>query len=386
MPVDFNREVICLLGLPFDVVDMPMAVARIRSAARGGAPCFLTTPNLNFLIACQNDPYFRASVIDSDLSIADGMPLIWIGRLLGLPIRERIAGSSLFDELCRDTDQPLSVYFFGGPPGVAGLACAQLNCTAKGMRCVGAESPGYGSTEDISSTDTLNRINTSGADFVIVALGARKGQEWIVRNRKHISAPVISHLGAVVNFVAGTIRRAPSWMQNAGLEWLWRIKEEPSLWHRYFRDGLELMRLMTTRVLPYAWYLWQHRHLSDYEPEAILEARHRQGTTILRLSGSWREGRLDPLRREFASAAEAGADVLLEMGDVSYIDSAFVGLVLLLSGWQSQVRKQLSIASASLATQRVFHYSCAEFVLGQNPTLASEHVTTNRQLTPTHRN
>jgi len=80
--------------------------------------------------------------------------------------------------------------------------------------------------------------------------GRQKGQAWIEHNRTHITVPIISHLGAVINFVAGKLSRAPVWVQRTGLEWLWRIKEEPSLWRRYASDGLVLLKLLITRVVP----------------------------------------------------------------------------------------------------------------------------------------
>ena len=110
---DFDRNIHCLLGLPVDAVDMAQAMKQVRASAQKKTPCFLSTPNLNFLIACQKDSKFRDAVINSDLSTADGMPLVWLARLLGIPIAERVAGSDLFEQLRKDSASPLSVYFFG---------------------------------------------------------------------------------------------------------------------------------------------------------------------------------------------------------------------------------------------------------------------------------
>jgi N-acetylglucosaminyldiphosphoundecaprenol N-acetyl-beta-D-mannosaminyltransferase len=360
---DFGRDVRCLLGLPFDVVDMAAAVARVHTAADGGHPCFLSTPNLNFLVACQGDPAFRASVINSDLSIADGMPLVWMARLLGLPIRERVAGSSLFEALCRESQRPMSVYFFGGPPGVAEQACERLNADGRALRCVGYESPGFGSVEDMSSAASVDRINASSADFVVVALGARKGQAWIERNRGRLSAPVISHLGAVVGFVAGSVKRAPTWMQKTGLEWLWRIKEEPDLWRRYFGDGLALARLLITRVLPYAIYLRRHGRIAGGGSAAGLELSHHGETLVLRMRGAWRAGSLEPLRCAFSDVMSPGRDVWLDMEAVDYVDSAFVGLLLLASGSAGRAHGDFLIVAASLEVRRILRFCCAEFLL-----------------------
>lgn len=245
---DFNRDVFCILGLPFDRVSLVDAQRITRSAVTGRQRCFLSTPNLNFAIACLEDPQFRLSVIQSDLSIADGMPLIWIARATGLPINERVAGSTLFQSLRQAAlpagSQAMRVYFFGGPPGVAQAACEKLNTSTSAMTGVGFDSPGFGTIEQMSDAATIERINASQADFLVVALGAKKGQAWIQHNLSRLRVPLVSHLGAVVNFVAGTVSRAPLWAQKTGLEWLWRIKEEPKLWRRYWDDGLGLLTLL----------------------------------------------------------------------------------------------------------------------------------------------
>ena len=116
---DLAREVICLFGLPLDVVTMEDVVKRVRAAMLTRQRLFLSTPNLNFLIGCQRDSALRQSIIDSDLSVADGIPLVWMSRLLRAPLPERVAGSGLFERLRDDSpmpgDRPIRVYFFGGP-------------------------------------------------------------------------------------------------------------------------------------------------------------------------------------------------------------------------------------------------------------------------------
>jgi N-acetylglucosaminyldiphosphoundecaprenol N-acetyl-beta-D-mannosaminyltransferase len=200
------------------------------------------------LIASQKDEAFRDSVIHSDLSLADGMPIIWMAKLLNLPIHERVAGASLFDALryqpLNAGERPLRIYFFGGPDGVAQRAHEAINQDSGSMECCGYMSPGFGSIEEMSTLEILHQINATEADFVVVSLGAKKGQAWIERNRTLLNAPVISHLGAVVNFVAGTVQRAPIWVQRIGAEWVWRIKEEPHLTKRYLKDGLYLVYLL----------------------------------------------------------------------------------------------------------------------------------------------
>ena len=362
MKVDLQRNVFCLLGLPFDQLDIQSAIQRIREAATQRIPCIIATPNLNFIIGCIEDEEFRDAVLRTDICIVDGMPPMWIMRLLRIPIYERVAGSSLFEVLRNDTSERVSVYFFGGESGVAESACRKLNSESSGMRCVGFESPGFGSVEAMSGDETIAKINTSGADFLVVALGAKKGHTWIERNRKRISVPVVSHLGAVLNIVAGTVTRAPRWMQNCGLEWLWRIKEEPVLWRRYVHDGRALLSLLVTRVLPHAIYIRVHWPTGDQMAAAKLEVAEEQHYCVVRLWGPWTHENLAPLRDVLSEVVRAGKDLRLEMGGITFIDSSFVALLILLGAYQKQHNRQLKMTSAPKAVRLVFKYSCAEYL------------------------
>lgn len=239
-----ERQTVRLLGIEFDVIDLDETVARLRNAALTRQPLFLSTANVNFAVLASRDAAFRRSLDASDLCVPDGAPIVWIARLLRLPLRQRVAGADIFEALRRVRGRPLKIYFFGGPPGVAERAATVINADGGGMLCVGFDSPGFGDVESMSSSETIERINAAGADFVVVSLGAQKGQAWILRNRQCLSAPIVSHLGAVVNFVAGVVPRAPHWLRRAGLEWAWRVRQEPHLASRYAQDGAALVTLL----------------------------------------------------------------------------------------------------------------------------------------------
>lgn len=359
----FERNVHCLLGLPFDAVDMAGAVSRIRESALRRQSCFFSTPNVNFLVACLGDEAFRDSVIDSDLSIADGMPLVWVARLLRIPIRERVAGSEVFERLRANGGDRISVFFFGGPEGVAEAACKRINESPGGLICVGHESPGFGPVEEMSTEDTISRINGSGADFVVVSLGARKGQAWICRNRARLSAPVISHLGAVTNFIAGSVRRAPSWIRRSGLEWTWRIKEEPALWRRYLRDGVVFVRLLVTRALPYAVAVSWRKPSAMELGDARLDVLTGGSQLVIRLRGAWVAESLRPLRDCLSRADLTASNVCFELEGVDRIDSAFIGFLMLVQGHLRRQHARLSVVNVPPRVRRIFRYACAEFLL-----------------------
>ena len=359
---DFQRPVYCIMGLPFDAVSLREAAAIVDQAASKRERCFFSTPNLNFVIGCQNDPAFRESVLRSNLSVADGMPLVWVARAMGLPLRERVAGSSIFEELRRSRKPPMSAYLFGGPPGVAEQACSRLNAAAKGVVCAGWDTPGYGTVEDLSTPDTIDAINAAGADFLVVALGAKKGQLWILENADALNVPVISHLGAVINFVAGTVSRAPARWQRLGLEWFWRIRQEPLLWQRYAKDGSRFLWMLLTNVILTVVDSRRHSpsdealaaatvaYAVDEEPSG--GAGNDGPPTLVEIRGDWNVKNLSALRTAFTEVSRLRRDIVIDVGSIGYFDSACVALLLLLRGHQGKAGKTLKLRSVSSTTRR----------------------------------
>lgn len=325
-----DREIVCLLGLPIDVIDMAGAIDKVRHAVATRQRLFLSTPNLNFLVAAQKDEAFRESVLRSDLSVADGISLVMLGRLLGANLPERVTGSDLFEQLAQArTDRPIKVFFFGGPPGAGRRAAEQLNQNFTGMTCVGYHEAGFGSVESMSTPEIIASINASGADFVVAALGAKKGQAWILHNQHLLEAPVISHLGAVINFMAGTVRRSPRWLQRIGLEWIWRIFEEPALWRRYWEDGLVFLSLLARHALPTA--LAERRARQQVSKAGrIVSDRHTSQGRLLMLSGRWTQVELSELKAALHELQTL--TVKIDMSHVTWIDARALGLLAGLHG------------------------------------------------------
>lgn len=359
---DFSRPVYCVLGLPFDAVDMAQTVALLLARAADGERCFFSTPNLNFLITSLADPAFRGSVMRSCLSLADGMPIVWLARLLGLPFATRVAGATVFEQLRAQLATPLKVFFFGGPDGVAQQAADVLNAGtgAAVMRCVGAYSPGFGTLAEMSAPAIIEQINASDADLLVVALGAKRGQAWIEHNLDALRTPLISHLGAVVNFVAGTVSRAPSSVGRFGLEWLWRIKEEPALWRRYWRDGAALLHLLTTRALPAA---LDARRIRAARATPVLQEREDGQHYAIILGGAWHQAALGELRQALARATVRRRAVSVALLADCTLDSAALGLLLLLYGHQSKVGAALAVQADSAAMRRTMRLQNLDFLL-----------------------
>lgn len=362
--MNVDRNVHCLMGLPIDAVTMDEAVQQVRRAAFGNQRCFISTPNLNFVMAARADQEFRDSVLRSDLSLADGMPLVWVARLLGVPVRERVSGAGLFEKLLAHPGQPVTVFFFGGPDGAAEAACEHVNRLGAGLRCVGFDAPGFGSVEDMSSPALIDKINRSGAMFVIVSLGAKKGQRWIEHNRDRLQAPVLCHLGAVVNFAAGTVRRAPGWVQAIGAEWVWRIAQEPGLWTRYRSDGLAFIKVLAREVLP----LVLQRRFGTAGHAPSLRVLASPGGTTLSLAGDWESEGLESLRRAINAANAAnGLDgaLTIDLMQTTRLGSAPLGLLMLTAAAYGGIGR-FQICNPSRDVARTLSRSGASYLLASS--------------------
>lgn len=367
---DISRRVYCVLGMPLDAFDMDSALKTAGDAALQRKPYLLSTPNLNFLINTLTNGNFRESVLLSDMSITDGMPLVWIAKLLGLPIRNRVAGSELFEKMVQQSPaaRPIKVFLFGGAEGVAENAAAAINASSKGVECVGTLNPGFGSIEDISSDVIIEKINASGADFLVVALGAQKGQEWLLRNHDRLKPALRAHLGASMNFQAGTVARAPRLFQKFGLEWLWRIKEEPQLWRRYRHDGLALIRLMFSRVMPLA---LKHHVLDRLAPKKAqpleIKVKEELLSRTLMVKGHAVEANIDDAIECFRSGlSDRCGSLTVDLSGVKAIDQRFLGLLMMARKQAVRNGVAFHITTESRAIKRAFKLNEAAYLLMDN--------------------
>jgi N-acetylglucosaminyldiphosphoundecaprenol N-acetyl-beta-D-mannosaminyltransferase len=360
------RSVYCILGMPIDAVNLATVVRSLDQASNNRTPLLLSTPNLNFLVGSLSDPEFRESLLDSDLCPPDGAPIVWIARLLGLPIKERVAGSDLLDELRRRHPEmgPLTVFLFGGAKGIAETAARKLNAQSFGLSCVGAMDPGFCDVDQMSNDHIIDALNFSGADFLILALGAKKGQLWLQRNHSRLTIPIKAHLGAAMNFQAGSVSRAPLLLRTWGLEWLWRIKEERYLWRRYRDDGLVLLRLLLTRVLPLAII---SRWCRSRCKGGLLIGETQAGQSVsISLGGVASEDQIVPAISCFEDALAYRKNIVLDLDGLQFIDARFLGLLLMLRK-ELKVRKaKLSFTGMSSSISRIFRLNELEFLLASD--------------------
>lgn len=363
---DLSREVYGIFGIPIDAIDQVDVFRLIDSAAERVTPFLFSTPNLNFLIKSRSDSGFRNALLLSDLCPADGMPIIWLARLLGVPLRGRVSGADIFEGLKSRADlaRPIKVFLFGGAEGVAATVSSLLNARPAGMQCVGTLCPGFGSVQHMSSDEIINTINATNADFLAVFLTAAKGQAWLLLNHHRLTIPVRAHLGATINFQAGTVRRAPAFMRKLGLEWLWRIKEEPYLWRRYWNDSLQLAVLFATSALPLAAILfWSRLAGSDRAPLQVVARTESHASLTLRFAGAATAQSIKAAISEFSNALKFHRHLILDFSEVSMVDARFFGVLLMARRQIHQRDGVLEITGASPRVAKIFRLNGFEFLL-----------------------
>jgi N-acetylglucosaminyldiphosphoundecaprenol N-acetyl-beta-D-mannosaminyltransferase len=362
---DLSRKVYCVLGIPIDAIEMPALLHAVDIAAAEKAAFLISTPNLNYLIKSQRDPEFRETVLLSELCPTDGMPIIWIAWLLGLPIKNRVAGSDMLEALKQNRDRSprLKVFLFGGADGIVDAAAITLNHNSGGLSCVGCINPGFGTIDDMSQDHIIRRINASGADFLIAALSAGKGQLWLQRNHDRLQIPVRAHLGATVNFVAGKFRRAPFAIRTMGLEWLWRIKEEPYLWRRYWNDGRQLLGLLLTHILPLVVRTKWEKARGNKPQDLRIECVQNSDSVTLTLFGAATALNVDEATGIFRDAVETRKQIRINLSSTCALDARFLGLILMLRKLARRQGTELKFIGVSSRMQKTFRLNGAEFLL-----------------------
>jgi N-acetylglucosaminyldiphosphoundecaprenol N-acetyl-beta-D-mannosaminyltransferase len=247
-----TEAVLRTCGVRIDPVTMDQAVAAILSAASDGRPLATHLVNAYTLSLAVRDDRFAELLDRGDLNLPDGMPLVWLGRRAGLThLTSRVYGPELMGHvLDRGRVHGLRHYLYGGTPEVVERLAADLRARYPELDLVGAESPPFRALTADEEADLVARVAASGAQVMWVGLGTPKQDVFVDRFRDRLGIPVLA-IGAAFDFLSGTKRMAPRWMQERGLEWLHRLVSEPRrLWKRYLVGNTMFIwgALRSTRV------------------------------------------------------------------------------------------------------------------------------------------
>lgn len=228
-----------LLGLFIDNVNFAESLCVIEKLIFDKKNHYVLTPNVDHLISFQGDQEFRRVYREASFVLPDGVPLLWAAEFLGTPLKEKISGSDLFPRLCEvSVEKEYKLFFLGGREGAALKAAKILREKYPNIEIVGFYCPPFGFEEvEAENNKIIQMIKESKPDILFVGLGAPKQEKWIYKYKEQYQVPVSVGIGVSFEFTAGMVKRAPVWMQQAGLEWFWRLLMEPKrLWKRYLID------------------------------------------------------------------------------------------------------------------------------------------------------
>lgn len=339
---EYKRDIVVIAGIPFDNLDMPEMLAFVEAAIASGQPKLVATANVNFVVKAQHDPEFRDIVRRADVITADGMPILWASRLLGHPLKSRVTGSDMVPALLDlAAKRDYSVFFLGGGEGVGEIVLQRLRQRYPTLRAF-AHAPDFAPLHEMPHDAIVASIKSHAPDMLFVSLGAGKAEKWINMHLAELRVPVCIGVGATIDFLAGRVRRAPRWMQHTGLEWLFRLLQEPArLFKRYLGDAVGFARAFGPQ--------WLHSLTGRGQTTAAPSVRATTGPARVTVAIS---GRLDASSRDRLTqlalpSLERGETVVLDMADVTFLDSAGLGAVVLLGKKALEHQAQLLAARPS---------------------------------------
>ena len=223
-----------VIGVEVTALSFEETVERVVAMAKDSSPGrFVCVANVHMLVEAKQRPEFRAVLEAADLVTPDGMPLVWMMRRDGRPQQERVAGMDLLPAVCvRAAEERVPVFFLGATEEVLDRMRSRFEQEIPRLKIAGMFAPPFRPLTPAENSSLVEMINRSGAGILLIALGCPKQEEWMYYNRG--VRPVMIGLGAAFGVYAGLQRRAPAAMQRSGLEWLFRLSQEPNrLWKRY---------------------------------------------------------------------------------------------------------------------------------------------------------
>ncbi len=228
------RKTVKVLAADIDVITWGQAVSRIASWSKVHQSAYVCICNVHSVVSATQSAEFESIINQADMATPDGAPVAWVIRRKGEPSQERINGPDLMWKYCAHAESTgESIFLYGGMQSTLDILRDKLALHFPKLKIAGMYSPPFRPLTAEEDQSVINQINQSGAGTVWVSLGCPKQEKWMAEHKGKINAVMVG-VGAAFDYHAGTIVRAPLWMQKNGLEWLHRLASEPRrLWKRY---------------------------------------------------------------------------------------------------------------------------------------------------------
>lgn len=226
---------VSVFGVKLSATTIPEASALVERSIRERQKVYICVADANALLAARKDATLNEIYRNAALSLPDGMPIVWLSKLLGKSGVERVRGTDFMRAItAMSCGLGLRHFYLGGAPGIAATLSEKLTAAHPGLEVAGALCPPFRELSADENLEMIETINSARPDVLWIGLGAPKQERWMAANFDRIDAPVMIGVGAAFDFLAGTKPEAPKWLQRSGLEWLFRLACEPRrLWRRY---------------------------------------------------------------------------------------------------------------------------------------------------------
>lgn len=341
MRVDGTAPVpLVIYGVPFHNVTFEEAIDWIVERVRSGRPANIATANLDFVTRAWKDPELQRILIDADLVLADGFPMVKLSPFFGPRLKDRVTGSDLTPMLAeRAAKEGMSIYGLGSGLGVAEKALEILKEKHPDLKIAGAYSPPYAPLLEMDHREILQRLEKAAPDILFVAFGAPKQDKFISMHVRGWNVPVALGIGASLDFITGEQKRAPKWMQTCCMEWFWRTCGDPRrLFTRYCANlqflltaSRQMIRINRMPDKPVTFQTLEEQHVQSLEKRNIFVERFHPLET-------------EDMAAEFVKRLDQdaqGQNLLLDMHAVPWCNSLELGALLELNKFCRQYKRRL---------------------------------------------
>jgi N-acetylglucosaminyldiphosphoundecaprenol N-acetyl-beta-D-mannosaminyltransferase len=287
-------------------------------------PHYLVTANVDFLVQAQADAELRRVLNEAHLVLCDGTPLVWASRLLGNPLPERVAGSDLVPVLLKlAAEKMYRVFFLGATLDSVEQAVSRLKEQYPSLNLAGHYSPPFRRLLRMDHEEIKRRIKEAQPDLLFIAFGCPKAEKWMSMHYRDLGVPVVMGVGGTIDFLAGKVKRAPRWMQRAGMEWIFRMACEPRrLFRRYMGD-----------LWGFGWRIALQWLFLQWIPHLSHHARERVG-------------------RCWDATRYVGRHCIVDLSDVPFVDSTDVGILIEVQKKLRAAGRHFVLASINPGVQR----------------------------------